>query len=81
MTKTEILFYGALLESDMYVDGYGSTDEDALQVQKALKKMYGVTKEISDEDALKTEAQINDDMRSLVIEFRDKVREYLGKEE
>jgi len=42
MTKTDILLYGALLESDMYADGYGSTDEDTELLQKALKKIYGV---------------------------------------
>lgn len=77
MTKTEILLYGALLESDMYADGYGSTDEDAELLQKALMKVYGVTDKTSD-DALKAEKQIHEDMKSLVVEFRCKIKEYLS---
>jgi len=77
MTKTEILLYGALLESDMYADGYGSTDEDTELLQKALKKVYRVTDKTS-EDAVKAEEQIHEDMKNLVIELRSKVKEYLG---
>ncbi len=79
MTKTDILLYGALLESDMYVDGYGSTDEDTELLQKALMKVYGVTDKTSDE-ALKADEQINKDLNSLVVEFRLKINEYLGEE-
>jgi len=53
MTKTEILIYGALLESDMYTDGYGSTDEDTELLKKALKKIYGVAEGVSEEDLKK----------------------------
>jgi len=81
MTKTDILLYGALLESDMYSDGYGSTDEDTELLQKALKKIYGVTEETSEEDVWKVEKQMNDDIKKLVIEFRGRVSEYLGVEE
>jgi len=77
MTKTEILLYGALLESDMYADGYGSTDEDTELLQKALKKIYGVTEETPEEDVWKVEKQMNEDMKKLVIEFRSKVTKYL----
>lgn len=80
MTKTDILLYGALLESDMYVDGYGSTDEDTELLQKALMKVYGVTDRES-EEAQKAEEQMNEDMKILVVEFRAKVSEYLGVEE
>jgi len=81
MTKTDILLYGSLLESDMYAVGYDSTDEDTELLQKALKKIYGVTEETSKEDQLKVEDQIDEDLRNLVIEFRDKVIEYLKREE
>jgi len=80
ITKTDILLYGALLESDMYADGYGSTDEDTKLLQKALKKIYGVTEETSEEDVWKVEKQMNEDMKKLVIDFRSKMTEYLGKE-
>jgi len=80
MTKTDILLYGALLESDMYSDGYGSTDEDTELLQKALKKVYGVGEGTSEEDVLKVEEQMNEDMKKLIIKFRDKIAEYLGEE-
>ena len=80
MTKTDILLYGALLESDMYADGYGSTDEDTELLQKALKKTYGVTEDDSRDILEKAEEQMKNDLMSLVIEFRSKVTEYLGKE-
>ena len=73
MTKTDILLYGALLESDMYADGYGSTKEDTKLLQKALMKVYGVS-----DKALKAEEQIHEDMKKLVVEFRFKINEYLG---
>lgn len=76
MTKTDILLYGALLESDMYADGYGSTDEDTELLQKALMKIYGVTDKNS-EEAPKAEAQMIEDIKKLVIEFRAKISEYL----
>jgi len=80
MTKTEILLYGALLESDMYADGYGSTDEDTELLQKALKKTYGVTEGASRDVLEKAEEQMKSDLINLVIEFRGKMAEYLGKE-
>ena len=81
MTKTDILLYGALLESDMYADGYGSTDEDTELLQKALKKIYGVTEGASRDILEKAEEQMKNDMRKLVIEFRGKMAEYLEEEE
>jgi len=78
MTKTEILLYGALLESDMYADGYGSTEEDTELLQKALMKVYGVIDKTS-EDAVKAENQIHEDMKNLVVELRSRVKEYLGE--
>jgi len=81
MTKTEILLYGALLESDMYTDGYGSTDEDTELLQRALKKTYGVTEGALQDVLLKAEEQMKSDLINLVIEFRGKIVEYLGKEE
>ena len=81
MTKTEILLYGALLESDMYADGYGSTDEDTELLQKALKKIYGITKGCSRDVLEKAEEQMKSDLMSLVIEFRGKMAEYLGKDD
>jgi len=77
MTKTDILLYGALLESDMYADGYGSTKEDTKLLQKALMKVYGVS-DTNLEEALKAEEQIHEDMKKLVVEFRFKINEYLG---
>ena len=79
MTKTEILLYGALLESDMYADGYGSTEEDAELLQKALMKVYGVTDKNS-EEASKADDQIYEDMKNLVVELRSKAKEYLCEE-
>jgi len=81
MTKTEILLYGALLQCDMYEDGYGSTNEDVELLQKALKKVYDVTEETSEEYILKVEGKMNDDMKKLVVEFRNRVTEYLSEEE
>ena len=81
MTKTDILLYGALLESDMYADGYGSTDEDTELLQKALKKVYGVTEDDSRDVLEKAEEQMNSDLMSLVVEFRGKMKEYMGKDE
>ena len=81
MTKTEILLYGTLLESDMYTDGYGSTDEDTELLQRALKKTYGVTEGALQDVLLKAEEQMKSDLINLVIEFRGKIVEYLGKEE
>ena len=81
MTKTEILLYGALLESDMYTDGYGSTDEDTELLQRALKKTYGVTEGALQDVLLKAEEQMKSDLINLVVEFRGKIVEYLGKEE
>jgi len=81
MTKTDILLYGALLESDMYADGYGSTDEDTELLQKALKKIYGVTEGASRDILEKAEEQMKGDLMSLVVEFRGKMAEYLGKED
>jgi len=78
MTKTEILLYGALLESDMYSDGYGSTDEDTELLQKALKKIYGVTEGDSRNVLEKAEEQMKSDLMSLVVEFRCKMVEYMG---
>ena len=80
MTKTDILLYGAILESDMYEGGYGSTDEDTELLRKALKKIYGVTEETSEEDVLMAEERMNDDMKNLVVVFRCRVAEYLGAE-
>jgi len=80
MTKTDILLYGALLESDMYADGYGSTDEDSELLQKALKKIYGVTEGDSRDILEKAEEQMKSDLMSLVVELRGKIAEYLGKE-
>jgi len=77
MTKTDVLLYGALLESDMYADGYGSTDEGTELLQKALKKLYGVTEETPEEDVWKVEKQMNEDMKKLVIDFRGKMKDYL----
>jgi len=79
MTKTEILLYGALLESDMYSDGYGSTDEDTELLQKALKKIYGVAEGCSRDILEKAEEQMKSDLMSLVMEFRGKMAEYLGE--
>jgi len=81
MTKTEILLYGALLESDMYADGYGSTDEDTELLQKALKKIYGITEVCSRDVLEKAEEQMKSDLMSLVVEFRYKMEEYMGKDE
>jgi len=81
MTKTDILLYGALIESDMYSDGYGSTDEDTELLQKALKKIYGVTEGDSRDVLEKAEEQMKSDLVSLVVEFRGKMSEYLGEEE
>lgn len=81
MTKTDILLYGALLESDMYSDGYGSTDEDTELLQKALKKTYGVAEGASRDVLEKAEEQMKSDLMNLVIEFRSKMAEYLGEEE
>ena len=78
MTKTDILLYGALLESDMYADGYGSTEEDTELLQKALMKVYGVIDKTS-EDAVKAENQIHEDMKNLVVELRSRVKEYLSE--
>jgi len=80
MTKTDILLYGALLESDMYADGYGSTDKDTELLQKALMKVYGVADKNS-EKAVKAEKQIKEDMKKLVVEYRVMINEYLGAEE
>jgi len=80
MTKTDILLYGALLESDMYVDGYGSTDEDTELLQKALKKIYGVTEGASRDVLEKAEEQMKSDLMNLVVEFRGKMEKYLGDE-
>ena len=81
MTKTEILLYGALLESDMYTDGYGSTDEDTELLQKALKKIYGVIEGDPRDILEKAEEQMKNDLKDLVIEFRGKMEEYLRVEE
>lgn len=83
MTKNDILLYGALLESDMYADeySYGSTGEDTELLQKALKKVYGVTENTSEEDALKAEKQMINDVKNLIIEFRNKISEYLELKE
>jgi len=78
MTKTEILLYGALLESDMYSDGYGSTDEDTELLQRALKKIYGITEGCSRDILEKAEEQMKSDLKDLVIEFRSKMEEYLN---
>jgi len=81
MTKTDILLYGALLESDMYADGYGSTDEDTELLQKALKKIYEVAEGSSRDVLEKAEEQMKSDLMNLVIEFRGKMAEYLGEDE
>jgi len=81
MTKTDILLHGALLESDMYTDGYGSTEKDEELLQKALMKVYGVTKVSLRDDLLKAEKQMKSDLMNLVVEFRGKMEEYLGEEE
>jgi len=78
MTKKEILLYGSLLESDMYTDGYGSTDEDTELLQKALKKIYGITEGDSRDVLEKAEEQMKSDLMSLVVEFRVKMMEYLA---
>ena len=78
MTKTEILLYGALLESDMYADGYGSTDEDTELLQKALKKIYGITEGCSRDVLEEAKEQMKSDLISLVVEFRGKMVEYLN---
>jgi len=81
ITKTDILLYGALLEGDMYADGYGSTDKDAELMQKALKKIYGVVEGVSEEDLLKAEEQMKNDIKNLIIEFRGEMAKYLGEED
>jgi len=78
MTKTDILLYGALLESDVYVDGYGSTDEDTELLQKALKKIYGITEGCSRDVLEKAEEQMKSDLMSLVVEFRSNMVKYMG---
>ena len=65
----------------IYVDGYGSTDEDTELLQKALKKIYGVTEGASRDVLEKAEEQMKNDLKDLVTEFRGKVTEYLGVEE
>jgi len=78
MTKTDILLYGALLESDMYTDGYGSTEEDGELLQKALLKVYDISEDATEEDKLKTEKLLKNDLKALVIEMRGKVTEFVG---
>jgi len=70
-----------LLESDMYADGYGSTDEDTELLQKALKKIYGVIEGDPRDILEKAEEQMKGDIKNLVIEFRGKMEEYLGMED
>jgi len=77
MDKNEVLLFGALLESDKWQDGYGSTDEDTELLQTALKKVYRVNDYALEEELQDTERQLNEDMRNLMIEYRDKIKNYL----
>ena len=78
MNKNDVLFYGALLESDRYKDGYGSTEKDAELLQEALKKLYNITETSSEEDISKAEKQMQDDFKQLVIEYREKVNNFMN---
>ena len=78
MTRPDILLYGAFLESYMYADGYGSTDEDTELLQKALKKIYGVAEGASRDVLEQAEKQMKNDLMNLVVEFRGKMAEYMG---
>jgi len=79
MTKTEVLLYGALLESDMYEDGYGSTDDDAKLLRSALQKIYGISEDASDEVKENAESVMQNDMKSLVMELREKVANFISE--
>lgn len=78
LTKKDILLYGALLESDMYVDGYGSTDEDTVLLKKALKKVYGIGSEFTSDEEAACEKQLNEDLKALVVEMRGLVTSYVN---
>jgi len=78
ITKTGVLLYGALLESDMYVDGYGSTDEDTVLLKKALKKIYGIGSEFTKDEEEACEKQLNADLKALVIEMRGLVTKFIS---
>lgn len=77
LTKTDVLLYGALLESDMYVDGYGSTEEDGELFHKALMKIYGINEDTAKEEQLEAEKCLKDDLKALVIEMMGTVTEFV----
>lgn len=50
ISKTDVIVFGLILKSDIFVNGLGTTDEDSNLYQEAALKLYGVTEESSDKE-------------------------------
>lgn len=79
MTKKEALIYAVLINGDIYKDGYGTTNEDEKLLNKILKTMYNITENSSDDDKIKADNQIEEDIKALVIEYRGKAIKLLSQ--
>ena len=80
MDKNEVLLFSVLLESDMFAGGYGTTEEDARLLHGALKKIYNVADDTPDEELKSADKQMYEDIKNLVIEMREKFKQYLVAE-
>ena len=68
--KKDLLLFGAILESDIYDDGYGITEDDERLLRVALMKVYGVCESDSAERKEEADAIVFEDMKKLVVETR-----------
>lgn len=75
--KRDILLFGALIESDRFIPGFGTTEDDEKLLKDALSKVYTVPDNASDELKEKTDDQIEEDMKALVIELREEITQYV----
>lgn len=78
MNKKDILLFGMMLEADIYVDGIGTTEGDEELIKKALFKVYGATESSTEEQLEKLQEELEQDNKLLVIEYREKIKQYLG---
>lgn len=80
LKKKEILIFGVLLQGDIFVDGYGTTEEDHELMKEALKKAYNVDDSTPEEIKENMDEEIEEDMKKLLVEYRNKMVEFLKTE-
>jgi|SRR5690625_730851 len=79
MNRRDIAIYGALVEGDIFEEGYGTTEQDEELLLEASKKIYGVISNSSEEYLKQAEKEIKTHLNVLVKEYREKAKEFLHK--